>query len=625
MTALFVMAGMGLLAQGYDSLRLSRLPKLSWSQTLKSSGLPYKVDNSRQRHFPPIFTQYGYSCNQSASISMAFAYELNVLRNLDGNRIENRYPEFFTWNMMNRGNSETGVSYFESWDMVDAIGCPGWSDYNGRNINATTWISGYYRYYRGMFNRIGEILSIDVSTEQGLLTLKHWLYDHLGEYQPGGVANFQLATLDLQFWPLPEGTEDAGKIMIPWFGYAVGHAMTFVGYNDSVRYDFNRDGRYTNHLDTNGDGEVTMADWEIGALICVNTYGTTWGSEGRAYVPYRILPLHPDQGGIWMKSVVVARPHKSYQPKLTLRTKLSYNDRSKLRITAGVSQDPSATEPRFILDQPVFHYHGGSYPMLGFGIDHPDTIEIGIDATPLLSHVESGKPAAFFLVICEQDPDSTGHGLMNYFSFNTYNPDEKEYRSDNGNIPIEGPYRSWPVVFTPAVNAPAISTESLPGALAGEDYSTQLQATAGTPPYNWLPGNNLYQEEIVESPFPATGKNRFLPKDQVNGQITVSLPFDFPYQGIKYRELSISGSGGILFVQNDVYIPYGFELRELLGLNRAIYPFYSTELLYADPSDGIYHEADPLGIDRILECFHGKARAAFGCQFCRPAVSGWQH
>ncbi|TSA35811.1 MAG: T9SS C-terminal target domain-containing protein [Porphyromonadaceae bacterium] len=591
--AVFAWAGIIAKGQDYDSLRLAQLPVLSLPAGLKSSGLPYKVDNSRTKYFPAIFTQYGYSCNQAASISVGFTYELNALRNLDAIYEENRLPTFFTWNMMNSGNTNTGVSYFESWDMVHAIGCPNWSDFGNFSINETKWMSGYYRYYRGMQNRVEEVYSIDVSTEQGLLTLKHWLYDHLGEYQPGGVANFQLATLDLKFWPLPEGTEDAGKILIPNFGPAVGHAMTFVGYNDSVRYDFNNDGKYTNNLDTNGDGKVTMADWEIGALICVNTYGTEWGSEGRAYVPYRILPLHQDQGGIWMKSVMVARPHKSYKPQLTLRTRLRYPDRSKIWITAGVSQDLDAKEPQYILDQPVFHYQGGSFPMQGRVPDDPDLIEIGIDATPLLNHVESGKPAAFFLVVCEQDPASASDGIIEYFSINEYVNGEQEHPGNQQNVPIEKTYMALPVVVTPSFNGPVISTTQLPGATAGQDYQVKLGAEGGTAPYKWLPMGNTYSEIKFNAQFPTTFQNKILPDGANVDKKTVNLPFDFPYKGKTYRQLTLTGKGGILLVQNDLFIPYGFELRELLGLNTAIYPFYSTEFQYPDYLDGVYYEAHP--------------------------------
>ncbi|MFA6129027.1 MAG: T9SS type A sorting domain-containing protein [Bacteroidales bacterium] len=591
-----IMAGIIAKGQDYDSLRLAQLPKLLMPDNLKTTGLPYKLDNSRTKYFPAIFTQFGYSCNQAASISVGFTYELNALRNVDAYYPENRLPAFFTWNMMNQGKFETGVSYFESWDMVHAIGCPNWVDYGSSFINETRWMSGYYRYYHGMQNRVEETYSIDVSSEEGLQTLKHWLYDHLGDYQPGGVAYFQLATLDLQFWPLPPGTEDAGKIMIPWFGYAVGHAMTFVGYNDSVRFDFNRDGSYTNDLDTNGDGKVTMADWEIGALICVNTYGPEWGTDGRAYVPYRLLPLTPEQGGIWQKSVMVAKPNKSYKPLLTLRARVRYPDRSKLRITAGVSQDPAATEPQFILDQPVFHYQGGALPMQGVGPSDPELIEIGIDATPLLSHVETGKPATFFLVVCEQDPDAKSSGTIEYFSFNEYRDTELEHNGNQRNVSIDKPFLALPVVLTPEFNGPVVVTSELPIAAAGEEYQLTLDASGGTPPYKWLPANNRYSESEFAAPLTALTETRILPDNGNYEKKTVSLPFDFLYGGKNYREITITGTGGIVLVQNELHIPYGIELRELLGLNQAIYPFYSTELQYTEGTDGVFYEAHKVDV-----------------------------
>jgi hypothetical protein len=576
--------------QDYDSLRMAQLPKLSLPVGLKTSGLPYKVDNSVTRHFPSIFTQYGYSCNQSASIAVAFTYELNALRNRDAVFDENRLPAFFTWNMMNNGNTNTGVSYFESWDMISAIGCPSWSDFGNQHVNETKWMDGYYRYYRGMQNRVENVYSIEVSDEQGLQTLKHWLYDHLGDYQPGGVANFQIATLDLKFLPLPEGTEDAGKVLIPYFGFAVGHAMTFTGYNDSVRYDFNNDGRYTNDLDTNGDGTVTMADWEIGALICVNTYGREWGSNGRAYVPYRILPLHPDQGGIWMKSVVVAKPHKSYQPGLTFRTRVRYPERSKLWITAGVSSNPGATEPEHILDQPVFHYQGGALPMQGRGPADPDLIEIGIDATPLLGFIESGKPATFFLIICEQDPTGGSDGIIEYYSVNEYNGIETEHPGPNTSVDINQPYLALPIEFTPHFDGPAVSSAQLPGATAGERYEYQLNAEGGTAPYTWRLMDETFIESKFQAHFPTTFSNKILPDGSSYDHRKVALPFDFPYKGKVYREMTLTTTGGIEFEHNDLYIPYGIDLRELLGLHTALYPFYSTEFQYQDYLSGVYYE-----------------------------------
>ena len=69
--------------------------------------------------------------------------------------------------------------------------------------------------------------------------------------------------------------------------------MTFVGYNDNIKYDINEDGYFTNDEDTNGDGIIDMLDWEIGALKIANSWGGKWPTQndsGYIYFPYRLLP-----------------------------------------------------------------------------------------------------------------------------------------------------------------------------------------------------------------------------------------------------------------------------------------------------------------------------------------------
>ena len=65
--------------------------------------------------------------------------------------------------------------------------------------------------------------------------------------------------------------------------------MTFLGWNDSIRWDYNGDGQYTNDIDINGDGDVTMKDWEIGGVILANSWGDDWADSGFCYVMYNVL------------------------------------------------------------------------------------------------------------------------------------------------------------------------------------------------------------------------------------------------------------------------------------------------------------------------------------------------
>lgn len=579
-----------------DSIRLVALPKLVLKNQLKTGILPYMVDNSRSFYFPPLFTQFGSSCNQCSSIAYAFTYETNVFRKKLANDEKNRLSLLFPWNMMNSGFSNVGVSYFNSWDLIDAAGCPSVADFGhgtgSESEDCTIWMSDYQKYYRAMQNRIEGIYSIDIGTPEGLKTLKGWLFNHGGEMNPGGVASFQIASAAYQMVKLPVGTEDAGMTMIAGFQSTVGHSMTFVGYNDSVRYDFNGDGRYTNDIDITGDGKVTMLDWEKGGLIFVDSYATLWGNTGKGYVSYKLLEKNHLNGGIWMRSAVVARVHQSYKPRLGLRVRLSYPSRFKLRITAGVSQNPYASKPDHILDLPVFNFQGGAFPMQGSGSGTKNKIEIGIDASPLLDFAEPGREASFFLVISENDPDKSSDGLIEQFSFFDYTAGIAEYVSNRSNIEIVNGNQYYKVNFSPVHIPPAVATPSLPGAVAGEPFQVRMEATGGTSPYKWLPIPRTFREEVFTDTFPAITQTRILPVVGNDVKVAVNLPFSFPFYEKRFSRMTVYTDGILMFEPGAYTYPYAVDKQKVLAMNRAIYPWYNAELSLPQMQDWIYFQAD---------------------------------
>jgi hypothetical protein len=86
---------------------------------------------------------------------------------------------------------------------------------------------------------------------------------------------------------LPEGTEHEGEKVITLWGSSPNHAMTITGYNDSIRWDYNGDGQYTNNIDLNNDGVIDVKDWEIGGFKMCNTYGGAYNG----WMMYRTLAL----------------------------------------------------------------------------------------------------------------------------------------------------------------------------------------------------------------------------------------------------------------------------------------------------------------------------------------------
>ncbi|MFA6352439.1 MAG: hypothetical protein WCW86_08965, partial [Bacteroidales bacterium] len=72
---LILVTGLSLRAQESAPFPLYPVPEAYY---LKSNPtLPHKVDNSTLPFFPPVFNQFGYSCNQASSVGYVFTYEIN--------------------------------------------------------------------------------------------------------------------------------------------------------------------------------------------------------------------------------------------------------------------------------------------------------------------------------------------------------------------------------------------------------------------------------------------------------------------------------------------------------------------------------------------------------------------
>ena len=261
-----------------DSIFLTNLPQIKLPAAYKSKELPDYHNNSELPWFRPIFNQFGWSCGQASTIGYTFTYELDRLRGFSASSDTSQYHPAFTYNFFTGGENSVGVCYYYSYDAIKHAGNPTIHDFGDIDNGLTVWMDSYDKYFNAMHNRIEGVYSIYVGDEEGLLTLKHWLMDHLDGSETGGLANFYT---DLSgYTSLPPESPEAGKHVITQFGEYTGHSMTFIGWNDSIRYDYNEDGQFTNDIDINGDGIVNMKDWEIGGVILANSWGDGWADEG---------------------------------------------------------------------------------------------------------------------------------------------------------------------------------------------------------------------------------------------------------------------------------------------------------------------------------------------------------
>lgn len=578
----------------YDSVMLINLPELKLPENYKGSNkpeLPAVVDNSTQIYWRPVFAQVALECGQASSIGLGFTYAINRERNLSGSEDENQYATHFTWNFTNGGNGWYGVSYFHSLEIVKTLGNPNIITYGGTTSPSpyNSWMSGYDKYYEGMKNRISDVYQIDVSTAEGIETAKYWFFDHLENADVGGVANFY-AQAQSASQTLPSGTPEAGKYVQTSWGSA-NHAMTIAGYHDSICWDYNGDGQYTNHIDLNGDGDITPQDWEIGGFRFANTYsgGPNYGNNGFCYMTYKSVADAYGDGGIWNSAIHVVYAKENTDPLLTAKIKLKHTSREMIRVRMGVSTDLSAETPDYIIGFPVFDFQGNDQYMQG-GTSNEDhkTIEFGLDLTPLINIVGPGTSARYFLLVDERDPSGTDEGEIVDFSIIDYTEGVNEVPCGQSNVSLINNETTilW-INHKVEYEDVEIITDTLPPATVYEPYVATLEAENGTAPYFWDFDRNFTETNYTET-FPMVNQEELNP----GGSYTIKqLDFDFPFYGEEHEQVRVYTDGYLQF-GDDFSWPYSVYDFFQFAKNKRICPFWADLNLYSASNDGVWYEGD---------------------------------
>jgi len=383
-----------------ELIKLHNTPKFSPQIPLRANRLPAMVNNATHKAFRPIFRQTGNCCAQASGIAYHLTYELNLLRGSSANTPENQLPTHYTWTLVNWGGNY-GSLYTEGWDMVIDNGCPNIPDYGSIDANGdcTFWMSGYDRYKRAMKNRVKSYQTIDLTKANGIDNLKQWIFDHGRGDKTGGLANFSVYSNGATIKKLTGNTEEKGKYVVTKWGKTGPHAMTIVGYNDNIRYDYNGDGKYTNNIDINGDGKVDVRDWENGAFIFANSWGTGWANNGFCYMMYKVCAEPKTNGGLKEDNLVhILNVEDRAAPGLTLRVKLKHSSRENLRIKLGYSPDDKGYISVYSKEFKMFNYYTGNNNIRGKRAKYDDALEVELDIDDFYDKMVDGK-GKFFIMI----------------------------------------------------------------------------------------------------------------------------------------------------------------------------------------------------------------------------------
>lgn len=388
-------------------VRMLRADASVWRPSIPLSGpLPSSVDNSQLKYFPKVFSQQGGSCAQSSGIRYLFTYEMNRLLDRNAQASEaNTYSYFYTWNFLNEGIDQGGFVE-QGLHIARRQGIMSLADFPDPPLFSFKWASGYDRYIRAMHNRVREIVSIEVTSQEGIDLVRRYLYDAGDGSTHGGILSYATLAEGGKFDKSYSGPSETGYTCLQTELATRGaHAMTIVGYDDTVEFF--------------SEGKLYR-----GAFIVVNSYGQWWGDDGRFYLPYCFfLRRHPSTV---LSHEVVGCRCESRPPQVVFRVKVSYDSRNDLSFTMGVADQPYAAVPTVTLRSVIADNQGGDHPMPGRNSDS-NSLEIAFDFTEAVSKYASYVAPKYFLTVTRSEVGAVGHGVLESFSvLDLRNPDTPE-------------------------------------------------------------------------------------------------------------------------------------------------------------------------------------------------------
>ena len=254
-----------------------------------------------------------------------------------------------------------------------------------------------------------------------------------------------------------------------------------------------------------------------------------------------------------------------------------------------MAQNFAASSPEVILEFPFFNFQGGDLEMQGTGSAGSESLEFGLDISPLLNYINPDIPAKFFLEVYHKEGEGqNGSGKIDYFSLMDYGGETLvEEASPVTNLGIRlRDITSMSVIYDPIAKPVNIATNSLPDAEVGVGYSHVLQADGGTPPYSWSNMSDQYVAEQIDERWEFPYADKILGISDTS-RLVVDLGFSFPFYGKEYTQVTVLKNGGLVMGPYPKNYPYVIDPRLYIFQNAGIYPFFMN-LEYLFGSDGVY-------------------------------------
>ncbi len=238
------------------------------------------IDLSTSDYFPEIGSQGGIgSCTAWASTYYQFTYEANKLNQIITTD-NNTYSPTWTYNLINNG-VDSGSSIYSAYDVLTRQGalklvdCP----YNSSNYSLS-WSTDTEAMIEALSTRVSHYddLTITANSSSKITSYVDTQLREIKQYLCAGkVLTVSVSSGGgLSNWSVKNTTNGEKAVYRASLGNS-GHALTIVGYDNSIR------------CDVNGNGTIEAS--EQGAFKVANSWGDDWYNGGYVWVMYDALNL----------------------------------------------------------------------------------------------------------------------------------------------------------------------------------------------------------------------------------------------------------------------------------------------------------------------------------------------
>lgn len=425
----------------------------STSGTLLSS-LPAQVDNSMLASFPNIGNQGAEgSCVAFASTYYMMSHEVCLALGCDNKNASAKiFSPRWTYNMINNGVD--GGSYFsDAFSMIQNHGAPTLSELPYSAGNYRTWDLNPDHWLNAIYSKMSPVSAMSINTDTGISNAKQMLLNGhvlvVGTY----INSWVFSTVGSN--PNSSNNSFVGQSIVRYLnGTLGGHAMTIVGYDDSIWSDIN------------GNGLVEQA--ELGAFKIANSWGAGWRNGGFAWASYdafratsavsNFLPagrVQLTQGGS-----VYSHTFTPYTPKLLAQITVSHAARNQMNFQFGTSSTSSMTAQSYWYPSALAN-KGGAYAFNGSTTEVAGTFYF--DISSLLTTTVDQQ--LFYLF----SSDNVTGSPLTIKSFAIIDPSTRNVIHEASNVPVvvDGNSKSFIVGnYTADTTAP-----SAPSSLLGKVVS----------------------------------------------------------------------------------------------------------------------------------------------------------